>query len=85
MTKHFRHALPFGAEPTDRGATRFRLWAPSVEAVSLEIDGQSPLPMQRQENGWFAAQAPCGPGTHYRFRLPDGLAVPDPGLPPAGR
>jgi malto-oligosyltrehalose trehalohydrolase len=34
--------------------------------------------MQRLAEGWFEAEAPCGAGTRYRYRLRDGLAVPDP-------
>jgi maltooligosyltrehalose trehalohydrolase len=34
--------------------------------------------MTRSDDGWFTAQAEATPGALYRFRLPDGLAVPDP-------
>jgi maltooligosyltrehalose trehalohydrolase len=34
--------------------------------------------MTRSEDGWFTAEAEAPPGTRYRFRLPDGLAIPDP-------
>ncbi len=74
----YRYTLPFGAEPDGSGGTRFRLWAPSVETVSLEIDGAEPVPMRSVADGWKEATAPCGAGARYRFRLPDGLAVPDP-------
>ncbi len=75
---HFKHALPFGAEPDGSGSVRFRLWAPSAASVSLEIDGETPIPMQSEAEGWKQVVAPCRPGAGYRFRLPDGLAVPDP-------
>lgn len=29
-------------------------------------------------NGWLTFEAPARPGTRYRFRLPDGTAIPDP-------
>ena len=72
------HPLPFGAELQEDGTTLFRLWAPSVEAVTLERDGQAPLPMQAQPGGWFTLACPAPAGTRYRYRLQDGLAVPDP-------
>ncbi len=58
--------------------TRFRLWAPDADAVTLEVDGRTAQAMERIEGGWFIAEAPVGAGARYRFRLPDDLAVPDP-------
>jgi maltooligosyltrehalose trehalohydrolase len=58
--------------------TRFRLWAPACEAVTLEIDGGETVVMPRADNGWFEAEAPVGAGARYRFRISDDLAVPDP-------
>ena len=75
---HHTHTLPFGATLLPDGQTRFRLWAPSNEAVSLDIDGQAPQPMRALEGGWHEATLAAPPGTRYRYRLPDGLAVPDP-------
>ena len=57
---------------------RFALWAPAQQRVTLEIDGAEPVPMVAGEGGWFHAEAPAQAGTRYRFRLEDGLAVPDP-------
>lgn len=68
----------FGPVPTGDGRTRFRFWAPAQAAVHLAIEGRSPLPMQAEDDGWFAVTAECGPGTRYRFRLEDGTEVPDP-------
>lgn len=72
------HALPFGAELLCDGRTGFRIWAPSVEHLALEIDGQSPTPMCAEPDGWFALDLRCRPGTPYRYVLPNGLRVPDP-------
>jgi maltooligosyltrehalose trehalohydrolase len=58
--------------------TRFRLWAPACETVTLEMDGDAALPMDRADDGWFTVEAPVGAGTRYRFRVGDDLAVPDP-------
>ncbi|WP_294266125.1 malto-oligosyltrehalose trehalohydrolase [uncultured Sphingomonas sp.] len=67
-----------GPEPLAGGGTRFAIWAPGVEALTLEIEGTDQVPMTPEAEGWFAADTPAGPGSHYRFRLPDGTAVPDP-------
>jgi maltooligosyltrehalose trehalohydrolase len=61
---------------TDR--TRFTLWAPDRDAVTLEMDGAGPIAMTRQDDGWFEIEAAVGAGTHYRFRIDADLAVPDP-------
>jgi len=67
----------WGASTAD-GFTRFRVWAPSADALVLEIQDGGETPMQRDAEGWHGAALTCGPGTRYRFRLPDGLCVPDP-------
>ena len=68
----------FGAQVVRPGVVLFRLWAPSVDAVGLELDGAPPRPMEPQADGWYALELPCAVGTRYRYVLPDGLAVPDP-------
>ena len=68
----------FGAHCLGDGRTRFRLWAPGVDSLQLEFGDGRRLPMQRGEAGWFENCVRCAPGTAYRYRLPDGLAVPDP-------
>ena len=78
MPDRFAYPLPFGAALLGGGGTCFRLWAPSVESVGLELDGNEPMPMHAEPGGWHALTHEAPPGTQYRFRLPDGLAVPDP-------
>lgn len=70
------HTLPFGAELQPDGDTLFRIWAPTVTNLTLEI-ADVPHSMIAQE-GWFHATVAAPAGTRYRYRLPDGLAVPDP-------
>ena len=77
MSAQFAYKLPFGAE-CEGGRTRFRLWAPACESVSLELRDRPPAPMRAEADGWFAAEADAPYGTRYRFRLPDGMGVPDP-------
>jgi malto-oligosyltrehalose trehalohydrolase len=74
----FVHAFPFGARLMEGGGTRFRLWAPAQEQVWVEIEGGAMLSMERLADGWFEGEAPCGADAAYRYRLQDGLAVPDP-------
>ena len=74
----FERRLPFGATLIDDRRTQFRLWAPAQEKVSVEIEGCAPVPMQRLADGWFDAEAACGAGRRYRYRLEKDLAVPDP-------
>ena len=87
---HYMHCLPFGAQligaARAKPQTRFRFWAPSCRAVQVVFDDAraddgSPIPpleMTDTGSGWFEAQAPCGPGTRYRYRIDDGQEVPDP-------
>ncbi|PVX81388.1 malto-oligosyltrehalose trehalohydrolase [Paraburkholderia unamae] len=81
------YCLPFGAHlvggQTSHPRTRFRFWAPSRECVQLEIqDAGCAKPelidMDASGDGWFEAQADAGAGALYRYRLDEGLAVPDP-------
>jgi maltooligosyltrehalose trehalohydrolase len=60
------------------GGVRFALWAPDASAVAVEIDGGDGGAMTAEEDGWFAVVLPVGAGARYRFRVDDGLAVPDP-------
>ena len=73
----FSRELPFGATVLEGGRTRFRLWAPQQAEVSIQIEGCEPVPMLAA-GGWFEAEADCGAGTKYRYRLGSGPAVPDP-------
>ena len=70
--------MRWGPEPLAGGGTRFSIWAPGLAALTLGIEGADPLPMTPEADGWFAADTDATPGTRYRFRLPDGTAVPDP-------
>lgn len=67
----------WGAVPDGEG-TRFRLWAPGVQSLSLELETGEMFDMAPADEGWFEAKADVGPGCAYRFKLPDGRTVPDP-------
>jgi maltooligosyltrehalose trehalohydrolase len=76
MAHRFVHKLPFGAT-LDGAQTHFRLWAPSAERVTIDIEGDA-HPMRKLPEGWHAATLPVPAGTRYLYKLPDGLLVPDP-------
>ena len=69
--------LPFGATLKPDGTAHFRLWAPSAPAIVLELDGQD-VAMTAGIDGWHETSARAHAGSAYRYRLPDGLRVPDP-------
>ena len=68
----------FGARLIAANRTRFRLWAPGRQQVTVEIDGMPAVPMRSLADGWFEAEADCGAGSLYRYRVSEDLAVPDP-------
>ncbi|WP_020177734.1 malto-oligosyltrehalose trehalohydrolase [Methylopila sp. M107] len=77
MSFDFERRLPLGASYSPDGTT-FRFWAPAHPEVRLEIQGQDPKPMDRDEAGRFSLTLNAPADARYRFHLPDGLTVPDP-------
>jgi len=80
MADRFAHRMPFGAEVLPDGQVRFRLCAPSAEAVALVLEDEGQvLPMERLEDGFFGlTTAAARPGSRYRYQLQDGFRAPDP-------
>jgi malto-oligosyltrehalose trehalohydrolase len=73
--------MPFGAAILPSGAVRFRLWAPAAARVSLRLvdTGLPDLPMQAEEEGWFAIEtAQAHAGSRYLYVIDGGVVVPDP-------
>ncbi|WP_445657019.1 malto-oligosyltrehalose trehalohydrolase [Achromobacter sp. NCFB-sbj8-Ac1-l] len=69
----------FGALPLPDGRTRFRLWAPTASpGLALLVEGRAPIALQPDALGFAQVDVDCPPGTRYRYRLADGLTVPDP-------
>lgn len=61
--------------------TEFAVWAPRPELVRLDVDGVG-FPMSRSGDGWWRAEADCGPDARYGFLLDDDAKVhPDPRSP----
>ena len=55
-----RHAMPFGAEVSAGGGTRFRLWAPAARQIDLllvEGDTRRETAMTALDDGWFETDA----------------------------
>jgi maltooligosyltrehalose trehalohydrolase len=77
MTSRYLHETPFGAQLLDGNRTRFRLWAPDLERVTLEVDGQS-IAMDRDRDGVHTCTVDVGAGATYQYRVSEDLAVPDP-------
>ncbi|WP_082610310.1 malto-oligosyltrehalose trehalohydrolase [Bosea sp. Root381] len=70
-----RHRL--GAQ-REGSLASFRLWAPALDSVDIEWADGSRAAMAAIGSGWFEHRADLPYGTRYRYRLPDGTAVPDP-------
>ena len=74
----------FGPQLRAEGGVLFRLFAPATANVRLAIDefgpnACEPVAMNSRGDGWHElAVEDAGPGTRYRFVLPDGARVPDP-------
>lgn len=78
-----KHCMPFGPMHLPDGKVDFRLWAPSAQKVELLLmpgDGRERrLPMQREEEGWYRANAePAPAGSRYQFLIDGDLRVADP-------
>ncbi|WP_025884666.1 malto-oligosyltrehalose trehalohydrolase [Asaia prunellae] len=78
MQQRYLYQPQFGATLQSDGTTRFTLWAPSCETVSIQIENDVSRPMHRDTDGIFTLAVNCPPGTRYRYLVRDDLAVPDP-------
>ena len=73
-----RGGCPSARISSGRTGPSFAYGHPRSKQCQLGIDGATPLPMARSDDGWFEVEAACGAGTRYRYILQDGMAVPDP-------
>src|SRR3954465_2340384 len=72
--------LPVGAEPLPGGGVHFRVWAPRVREIAVEIDGGPPIALKAEADGYYSGLVPeARPGLRYGFRT-DTLdrLLPDP-------
>lgn len=73
--------MPFGAQLQDDQHTRFRLWAPSAQAVELVLLDDAPpriLDMKDAGDGWRELTVEANAGARYCYRVNHELEVPDP-------
>ena len=62
--------------------TLFRVWAPAVGRVDVEVAGQAfPMSPLAGRAGWWTAAADAPAGTDYAFRLDGGAPLADPRSP----
>ncbi|SFI18608.1 malto-oligosyltrehalose trehalohydrolase [Nitrosomonas sp. Nm34] len=74
-----QHRMPFGAEFTQEGKIRFRLWAPAARQTMLFIDDRAPVSLQAQGDGWYEwISEHAHAGSRYYYQIDNGLCVPDP-------
>ncbi|MEJ8309688.1 malto-oligosyltrehalose trehalohydrolase [Agrobacterium larrymoorei] len=72
------HTFDFGPAISNNDI-EFRLWAPFHDEVLLNIEGETPEAMKRDDEGWHRLRKPkVEAATRYSFTLPDGLEIPDP-------
>ena len=65
----------------EQGATRFRVWAPRVKRLELELFGEGRVmraPMVRGDGGYWDARLEVSPGTRYFYLLDGERRRPDP-------
>ncbi|MDO8345069.1 MAG: malto-oligosyltrehalose trehalohydrolase [Cellvibrio sp.] len=67
-----------GAIPQPDGTTRFSLWAPDADAVTLILDDGRQFELEYQQDGWRCAMVKCAADTRYRYLINNKLQVPDP-------
>lgn len=68
----------FGAHVRPNGSAVFRIWAPDVASIALELDGAAPRALAAVGDGWFELHTSASAHARYRYVLPDGTRIPDP-------
>ena len=74
------HKMQFGTR-LDADGFNFRIWAPGARDVALALShssGEKVIPMDKEDNGWFAATTQASTGDQYQFVIDQELRVPDP-------
>ena len=72
--------MPFGAELTEQGKVRFRLWAPAAHTVELVLhDPKRSLQVPALGDGWYElTTGEARAGSRYGYRIDGRMEVPDP-------
>src|SRR5882724_10501868 len=70
--------MKLGAIPGPDG-TRFRVWAPKADSLSVAVAGGPVVPLRRDAEGYFTGEAAgVRAGARYFYRFSDGRERPDP-------
>ena len=69
--------MSHGATVLTGGGVQFRVWAPALNALAVEMDGRR-VPMQRAGEDFEVLIPDAAPGDRYSFVFEDGRARPDP-------
>jgi maltooligosyltrehalose trehalohydrolase len=76
MTGHRKY--PIGAEMMP-GGVHFRVWAPKRKSVQVALADGGPVPLVREQSGYFSGLVEgVREGSLYRFQLDGGDLFPDP-------
>jgi maltooligosyltrehalose trehalohydrolase len=71
--------LDLGANFASPDRVRFKVWAPLLFALHLQLEGRPPLPMHKDEKGYFHLEIQdLKEGGLYSYILPNGDLRPDP-------
>ena len=70
--------MEYGATPLKNGGVQFRVWAPDVSSLSLQLCERPPLTMTRDGEDFELLVPHAQPGDNYSFRFKDGRLRPDP-------
>jgi malto-oligosyltrehalose trehalohydrolase len=75
---HRNFSKSWGAEYLGDGEVLFRIWAPDLERLRVQIAGRNREMLPAGE-GWFTlTTGGLEQGTPYRFVMPDGVVIADP-------
>jgi len=78
MGKAMPWRLSYGATPLGDQGVRFRVWAPDVSSLSLQLSNRPPLAMHRDGEDFDLVVPDAAPGDTYSFLFEDGRVRPDP-------
>ena len=69
--------LIYGATPVPHGGVQFRVWAPNVQTLAVNVEGPV-FPMTREGEDFHVLVPSARPGQSYSLVLDDAKERPDP-------
>jgi maltooligosyltrehalose trehalohydrolase len=70
--------MSYGATVLADGGVQFRVWAPAISSLAVELSPGRHVPMQRDGEDFEAVIPDAAPGDTYSFVFDDGRTRPDP-------